>query len=178
MGNRLAPPVAIAFMHGLESRFVDKCPLKPAVLLRYIDDYFGIWTHGLKSLFEFYENINSFHPKIKFTLEHTCDTGTLSFLDTMVTVHPDGSYATELFIKPMTAPIILHYESAHPMKTKLGILSSQTKRAIRVSSTADATDRSLDKIKRLFLENGYPEHVINKSIRNSLRPTLNQKRKK
>ena len=106
MGNRLAPPVGIAFMHRLESRFVENCPLKPSILLRYVDDYFGIWIHELKSLMEFYENINGYHPTIKFTLEHAYDTGTMSFLDTMITVHPDGRYTTELFIKPMTAPIV------------------------------------------------------------------------
>ena len=171
MGNRLAPPIAIAFMHSLESRFVESCYLKPSILLRYIDDYFGIWVHGLKTLLEFYENINNLHPKIKFTLEHTYYSGSLPFLDTMFTVHPNGNYTTELFIKPMAAPIILNYESAHPKKTKLGILTSQTKRAIRVSSSPDATSRSLDKIKHLFLDNGYPEHIIDRTFRTSLRPT-------
>ena len=76
------------------------------------------------------------------------------------------------------APIVLHYESAHPMKTKLGILTSQTKRAIRVSSSPDATTRSLDKIKKLFLENGFPEQVISKCFRTTLRPTRRDQKKK
>ena len=111
-------------MHNLEPSFIKISPLKPSLLLRYIDDYFGVWVHGLKSLLDFYEQINSYHPKIKFTLEHTYYSGTLSFLDTMITVNPDGTYTTELFIKPMAAPIILHYESAHPLKTKRGALIS------------------------------------------------------
>ena len=57
------------------------------------------------------------------------------------------------------------------MQTKLGILTSQTKRAIRVSSSPDAASRSLAKIKRLFLENGYPEHKIDKAFRHNLRYT-------
>ena len=178
MGNRLAPPIAIAFIHSLESNFLKSCPVKPGLLLRYIDDYFGIWVHGLKSLLEFYQNINKYHPQIRFTLEHTYHSGTLSFLDTMITVHPNGGYTTELFIKPMAAPIMLHYESAHPMKTKFGILTSQTKRAIRVSSSPDSTARSLDKIKSLFLENGYPEHIIDKHFRTSLKQTRCYQKKK
>ena len=96
----------------------------------------------------------------------------------MFTIHPHGGYTTELFIKPLAAPIVLHYESAHPMKTKLGILISQTKRAIRVSSSPDATTRSLDKIKNLFLENGFPEQVIEKRFRDTLRPTRRDQKKK
>ena len=89
----------------------------------------------------------------------------------MLTVHRDGTYTTELFIKPMAAPIMLHYQSAHPMKTKRGILISQTKRAIRVSSSPEARNRSLQKIKDLFLHNGYPVNMIDKIFRNNLRPS-------
>ena len=53
------------------------------VLALTIDDYFGVWVHGLKSLLQFYEDINGYHPHIKFTLEHTHYSGSLSFLDTM-----------------------------------------------------------------------------------------------
>ena len=38
MGNRLAPPIAIAFMHNLDSNFVNIRSLKPSILLRYIDE--------------------------------------------------------------------------------------------------------------------------------------------
>ena len=63
------------------------------------------------------------------------------------------------------------------MKTKLGILTSQTKRAIRVSSSPDAIDRSLQKIKYLFLQNGYPEYVIDRSFRNNLKPARRHRSK-
>lgn len=63
------------------------------------------------------------------------------------------------------------------MKTKLGILTSQTKRAIRVSSSADAIRRSLRKIKCLFLENGYPKHVIDKTFQANIRPTRRDQNK-
>ena len=63
------------------------------------------------------------------------------------------------------------------MQTKLGILTSQTKRAIRVSSSPASTHRSLDKIKSLFLENGYPEHKIDKVIKNNLKYTVRNTKK-
>ena len=42
MGNRLAPPIAIAFIASLEPSFVRNCLLTPSLFERYIDDYFGI----------------------------------------------------------------------------------------------------------------------------------------
>lgn len=45
MGNRLAPPFVILFMHQLESSFLASLPAKPSMRVRYIDDIFGVWLH-------------------------------------------------------------------------------------------------------------------------------------
>lgn len=63
-------------------------------------------------------------------MEHTEHTGKLAFLDTLITVHPSGTYSTELYFKPMTAPIILHYTSAHPKSTKKAVLNAEIQRII------------------------------------------------
>lgn len=165
MGNRLAPPVAIAFMHAFESSFLASITEKPIFYVRYIDDIFGIWTHGIDRLNHFFNLMNCHNPSIQLTLEHTEMTGKLAFLDTMLTIHPSGAYSTELYFKPMTAPIILHFTSAHPMSTKRAVLNAEIQRAMRVSSDQHAVDRSLNAITRLFIHNGYPENIIQRTIR-------------
>ena len=67
----------------------------------------------------------------------------------------------------MTSPIILHFTSAHPMSTKRNVLNSEIKRALRVSSDMPAKTRSLHRIRLLFQQNGYPNRLIDKSIRNN-----------
>ncbi|XP_043191188.1 uncharacterized protein LOC122364646 [Amphibalanus amphitrite] len=69
MGNKVAPPVAIIFMHKFETRALDNAVLKPEFYSRYIDDSIGVWTHGRDELNKFLEYLNSIHPRIKFTLE-------------------------------------------------------------------------------------------------------------
>ena len=64
----------------------------------------------------------------------------------------------------MTAPIILHYTSSHPMSTKKAVLNSEIQRAMRVSSDRPTTERSLIAIRNLFIQNGYPENIIKRSI--------------
>ena len=178
MGSRIAPPVAIAFMHVLESGFLSSVNLTPSLYLRYIDDIFGVWTHGLDQLTHFFNCINSYHRSITFTMSTTSQSGQLPFLDTLITVHPSGEYTTELYFKPMAAPIIIHYTSAHPMSTKRGVLNAEIKRAMRVSSDKQAIDRSVKRIKTLFEQNGYPEFVIDKAVRNNLyRRTKDKKAK-
>ena len=60
----------------------------------------------------------------------------------------------------MAAPIIIHFLSAHPMQTKRAVIHSQTLRALRLGSTVAAKNRGIQKIKNLFLSNGYLEKLI------------------
>ena len=47
MGSRVAPPLAITFMHAIESLILSSPGDQPALYLRYVDDIFGVWTHGV-----------------------------------------------------------------------------------------------------------------------------------
>ena len=168
MGNRVAPPVAITFMHILETGFMATLNFTPALYLRYIDDILGVWTHGIDRLNHFFNCINTYNHSISFTIESTFHTGQLAFLDTLITLYPTGEYTTELYFKPMTAPIILHFTSAHAMSIKRAVLNAEVKRALRVSSDKEAKNRSVERIKSLFEQNGYPASLLNKAIKNNM----------
>ena len=163
MGSRIAPPLAIVFMNAIESLILTSDEiLQPALYMRYIDDIMGIWTHGSQALDRFFEFINNFHRSLKFTIERTdkSPNSQIPFLDTLLTVQPSGKFTTELYIKPMAAPIILHYDSAHPKQTKSSVLFSQMLRAMRLGSNMKCKNRGMDKIASLFTANGYPHSLI------------------
>ena len=163
MGNPCAPPIAILFLDRFERRACEEAPIKPAFLTRYIDDYAGVWTHSEQSLLEFVTYLNSLHPTVKFTLEHSAGGRGVPFLDTLVTVEEHNGITkveTELYIKPMNSGIILHYQSAHPTSTKHSVARNQFKRAIRNSSNALKQQRSVEKIRNLLLSNGYPRKLV------------------
>ena len=166
MGSRIAPPLAIVFMNAVESLILasDKI-LQPVLYLRYIDDVIGIWTHGAHALDRFFDFINNFHQALSFTIERTDHNplNQLAFLDTLLTVKPNGKFTTELYIKPMAAPIILHYESAHPKRTKHSVLYSQMLRAMRLGSSTECKNRGMDKIQSLFVSNAYPLSLIQRT---------------
>ena len=165
MGNRVAPPLAIVFMHAIESLLLATPKHQPLLYLRYIDDIICVWKDGSDALDEYFRFVNDFHPALKFSIERTdkSETGSIPFLDTLLTVRPDGTYSTELYYKPMTAPIIIHYTSAHPIQTKLAVLQSQFLRAKRLGSDRATIDRGTNKVEALFLQNGYPNRVIQRS---------------
>ena len=178
MGSRIAPPLAIIFMGALERKFLEATTHKPDIYMRYIDDVLGVWTHGEDKLLEFVSELNSIHPSIKFTMESSTKTGSIAFLDTTISVKPDGSYTTELYIKPTSAGVIMNYDSAQPATTKRAVLKSQIQRAIRLSSDEEAQHRSINLISELFANNGYPKRAIKSAVWRALHPTRPEQQKK
>ncbi|XP_043235932.1 uncharacterized protein LOC122388700 [Amphibalanus amphitrite] len=160
MGSRIAPSLAIVFMGKLEAEALQVDRPQPDMYVRYIDDIWCLWTHGSEALTEYLAFLNSRHPAIQFTIERSDQDGTLPYLDTLISVRQDGSYSTELYFKPMAAPIILPYDSAHARSTKKAVLTSQITRAIRLGSDTAARKRGLEKIRHLFVSNGYPMKMI------------------
>ena len=84
-------------------------------------------------------------------MEHTADCGELAYLDTKISISNTGAYFTELFVKPMASPVIIHFDSALPMTTKKNTVRSQMLRAVRVSSPGLPRARSLKIIDDLFI---------------------------
>ena len=51
------------------TEFLETQKHKPLVGFRYIDDVFFHWTHDKENLSLFLEDLNKFHPNIKFSHE-------------------------------------------------------------------------------------------------------------
>ncbi|XP_033114181.1 uncharacterized protein LOC117114603 [Anneissia japonica] len=122
MGTKMAPNYANAFMSSLEEKLINSFHLKPMHYVRYIDDIFFIWNHGIDALELFKTHANAFHPTIKFTFEHSQHT--LPFLDVSVKV-TDGKLSTSLYCKPTNRHCYLNYNSFHPLKLKQSLIFSQ-----------------------------------------------------
>ena len=69
IGTNFAPPYACIFMDKVEIDFLEMKAVKPLVWLRYIDDVLFIWNESEEKLNEFLENLNNFHPNLKFVSE-------------------------------------------------------------------------------------------------------------
>ena len=132
MGTKMAPSFANLFMGNLEKEFLSRQNLKPQIWLRFIDDIFMIWPHGEDSLKIFVENINSFHPTIKFTADSS--RVSVHFLDTTVTIE-NGSLKTDLFNKPTDKHNYLLPSSCHPPHCTKNIPYSQALRIKRICSS-------------------------------------------
>ena len=82
MGSSMAPSYASLFMGKFEADFLKSAALQPLIWYRFLDDIFLIWEHSKEELEKFIENLNKFHPTIKFTYD--ISETTVSFLDVKV----------------------------------------------------------------------------------------------
>ena len=105
----------------------------------------------------FLEDLNNFHPNIKFT--HEVNKESTDFLDLYIRLS-DGNISTDLYVKPTDRRQFLHYTSSHPDHTKRSIVVSQPLRISRICFL-----KHLEKIKSWFSVRGYPEYLIESEIK-------------
>ena len=162
MGTRCAPNYAIIFMAELEKDYLNTCTLKPTLWKRYIDDIFMIWQHGSEELNIFLEQLNNFHPSIKFTEEHSNEG--LPFLDTYIYLE-DGTLKTRVYHKPTDNKQYLHYESCHPLQQKNSIPYSLLVRAKRICTEEDYFIKEGRMIIQKLRERKYPESILERAVK-------------
>ena len=161
MGTRMAPSYANIFMGHLEERLLNHVDNKPDVWWRYIDDVFMVWPFGEGCLNDFLEQINHFHPTIKFTAEWS--NSSISFLDVRVLLN-QGRITTDLFQKPTDTHQYLHQNSCHPKHCKSSIPYSQALRLRRICSDDETFYERTKELKHHLVKRGYRESAIQQQI--------------
>ena len=93
MGTPMAPGYANLFMGVVEDQLLDqyenKTGIRPKVWLRFLDDIFMVWEHGVEELKRFQDFMQSFGEEqgMKTDLKFTFEAGkSVPFLDTKVSI--------------------------------------------------------------------------------------------
>lgn len=141
---------------------LDTFDKKPKIWLRYIDDIFCIWSHGLEQLHKFMGHINSKSSTIKVTLEIEKN-GSLPFLDVNLTKKSDKLHTT-IYRKPTNTGKYLNYQSNYAECVKFGLAYGLINRAKVICSEKDSLKKELKKLGHELAENGYPKKVIDKAM--------------
>ena len=148
-------------MAALEEKILNKVKKKPSVSWRYIDDIFFIWERGEESLKEFINEINSFHPTIKFTADWSKEK--VNFLDVEVTL-TNGVLSNDLFVKPTDTHEFLDPNSCHPYLCKKCIPYSQTLKLNRISSDNSNFGKRCNELENWLSEKSYSEKMVRKQV--------------
>ena len=178
MGSTFAPNYANLFMGYWESRFIHDQAASPHLdkliyWRRFIDDVMAIYIGNESELLEFRDYINSTHPTLKFTMEHSKKQ--IDFLDLRISLDNTGHLNTTIFRKSTDRNSILHAQSHHPKRLVENIPYGQFLRLKRIcSDPRDFNDKTREMDDR-FKQRGYKTSTIQAAInktKNIRRETL------
>ena len=128
-------------------------------MVRYIDDIFFIWAHGQEKMKVFLEDLNKFHPNLKFTCNSSVENN--AFLDTKFKLK-QGKIETDLNVKSTYRHQYLHYTTSHSKHTTRSIVFSQTWRVSRICSQAEDFRKHTTEMRSCFNKRGLPKGLVKK----------------
>ena len=109
---------------------------------------------------ELLHHINSQDPDIKFTVEPT-QQGSLPFLDALVTIEPNNTFRTTVYMKPTHTDQYLYWDSNHHITAKQSVYNTLAHRAKVVSSPQATLDKELKHIKTALQACQFPKWALN-----------------
>lgn len=172
MGKKFSPAYANIFMAEWEEGALAKCPLKPLVYKRFLDDIFIVWTHGLTEFQNFFQTLQTHHESISLKFE--VDQEKVNFLDTTIFKGPrfreTGILDTRVYFKETDSLQLLDKNSFHPKHTFNGIIKSQVLRYKRNCNNPGDVDKACKKLFRALGPRGYTQRFLRKIKNDTLHP--------
>ena len=177
MGSKPVPSYANMFMAKIDKLIKEQQGAEAIILMkRFLDDFFFIFKGSTKELHALFEKLNTIHPTIQLTMNHTyienepseqkCDCTvnmSVPFLDVTCSI-VNGRIETDLYKKETDRNQYLLPSSCHPKNTTKSIPFSLALRVVRVCSTPKTRDIILRELKYSLMERGYNEEMLEASI--------------
>ena len=123
--------------------------------------------HNKDSANEFLYYLNSCHSNIKFTIEFE-QNKTIPFLDILVTRNQNNTFMTSIYRKKTFTGLYMKWDSFTPRKYKINLIRSLTYRYYPLCSSGSLLQSALNDLRKLLLQNGYPQGIINYHINDVL----------
>ena len=144
----------------------------PSLWFRYVDDTFTMFD-SKNNANEFLSFLNSRHDSIKFTTEFEED-NKISFLDILLERCPDNSFSTSVYRKKTFTGLYTKWDSFTPRKYKINLIRTLTYRCFRICSSPSLLQAAVKDLRKLLLQNGYPQGVITFNINDVLNKNKNK----
>ena len=157
MGTKMAPAYANIFMGRLEGQLLRSVSLKPFSWFRFIDDVDMKWTHGPENLEIFLQEVNSFHPTIRFTAEVSNEEHV--FLDTKSRL-VGNNIDVVLYTEPTDTHQYLLPSSCHPKHCSRNVPYSLPLRIRRICSNPDTFESRATELSDQLRRRSYNKQSI------------------
>ena len=121
---------------------------------------------------EFLNFLNSRHDIIKFTIEFEQDNRIL-FSDILLKRCPDNTFSTSVYRKKAFTGLYNKWDSFTPCKYKINLIRTLTYRCFRICPSPALLQAAIKDLRKLLLQNGYPQGVITFNINDVLNKKKN-----
>ena len=167
MGTPCGPTLANIFLCFYETRWLQDCPLnfKPQIYRRYVDDTFLLFNNH-HQINQFLNYLNNKHKNIKFTCDIE-ENNSLPFLDILIN-KTNSEFTTSIYRKNTYTGLGMHYLSFEPVKFKINAIKTLIYRAYHICSSYLAIHNEIEFLKKFFHDNGYPDSIFLKQIKQFL----------
>ena len=167
MGGPPSSIVAEIYMQATETTALTTTSHPPKVWKCHVDDVFSIIRKS--NLHDFFQHINSLHPKTKFTKE-TEENSQLPFLDTLIQRNRHNTISVRVYRKPTHTDQYLKFTSHHLARAKKSVITSLFDRAKNIISNPSNQEKEENHLTAVLQANGYPRKFIKNTIRASQLP--------
>ena len=172
MGNTLSPILADLYMNDYIQKHMENVE-QPLRLWRYVDDILMITKKNEDEIKLMVENLNKIRSKIRFTYEFEKN-GCINFLDTTLSKNNNkDNISIRWYRKDTAADRLLNYNSSHHKSIKINIIKNMTSKIIETSKDSGNQQEDLKELKTLLIKSDYPNHFIEKHMKESIKPTTN-----
>ena len=163
MGSPLGPLLADIFMPNLEKKLNKFSSNKPLIWYRYVDDILCIFNTE-QNINNVLTSINRWHKNIKFTIEKGKEKEKKrNFLDVLIIRNEKTKeYDTTIYKKPTNTDLYLLYVSNQSKKYEVSLIRSLTIRILPICSTMEYSRLQIQELKKVLIQNGYPNNIIKK----------------
>jgi hypothetical protein len=117
------------------------------------------WTDTTERLEEFFVFLNSLYKPIRWTKEVE-QQGIFNIFDIRL-IRCGNSFETTVYRKPSASDRYIHFTSEQAWHEKVAAIHTLTRRAYYYCSTKDLLGEEICLLRKVFLNNGYPEEAIN-----------------
>ena len=104
---------------------------------------------------------------LKFTFDIE-SSKSIPFLDTLIT-RTTLNINTKVFVKTICTNECLNYDSIYPDQYKIGAIENFLHRAYNICSTWNTFDAEVSRIRKVLVNNNFPNNIIEKTIQTFLR---------
>ena len=149
--TKFAQPYACIFLDYIKTEFLNSKEIKLWLWKRFIDDIFFIWSDPEESLDKFLEDLDKFHPKLRFIYEKLREK--INFLDVVIKIK-EVKITTNLFYKPTDGQQYLHYDSCHAEHIRISTVFKETLLLKRIWSGKNDLHSNGENLKEWFMKRG------------------------